>query len=184
MLSANTIGPADVAPGLVRSTRQRSVELVPKGSRSILNSGGPAAHPVDPQRIMRPQERKRAASLAAPFCQGHCQKSDARIFRSKFLRQEWKCRLCREYNHQDDAHAKARLFFSTSMIWPAGPLRNRWSFTLFTWSGAIAETGRQRTKANLRKLPEKTAGRYSFFMPPPDATGYGPEEIHQQQTRQ
>src|SRR5215469_12660336 len=44
---------------------------------------------------MRPQERKRAASLAAPFCQGHCQKSDARIFRLKFLRQERNCPLCR-----------------------------------------------------------------------------------------
>lgn len=59
----------------------------------------PDSHPGHFQEINEtPKSGKRAASLAAPFRQGDCQKIDARIFRAKFLRQDWKCRLCPSHN--------------------------------------------------------------------------------------
>ena len=63
--SAKIIGRADVARGLVRSARQLSVELVPKGPRSIFNSG--AAHPVDPQRINETARTEKGGESRRPF---------------------------------------------------------------------------------------------------------------------
>lgn len=59
----------------------------------------PDSHPGHFQEINETTKTEKGRRVSPPlFRQGDCQKIDARIFRAKFLRQDWKCRLCRSHN--------------------------------------------------------------------------------------